>query len=74
MNLGLPGKTFFITGAASGIGAAAVGLLLEAGANVAACDRDQDGLDRLKAKGKVALQKRRNIYSEIVGCSVWQRI
>jgi 3-oxoacyl-[acyl-carrier protein] reductase len=51
MNLGLPGKTFFVTGAASGIGAAAVDLLLEAGANVAACDRDQDGLDRLKAKG-----------------------
>lgn len=44
MNLGLEGKTFFVTGAASGIGASATAILLEAGANVGACDLDGDRL------------------------------
>jgi 3-oxoacyl-[acyl-carrier protein] reductase len=68
MNLGLPGKTFFVTGAASGIGAAAVDLLLEGGANVAACDRDRSGLDKLKAKsnsGLLAVQADIAIKSDI---------
>ncbi|MGF7160793.1 3-oxoacyl-[acyl-carrier protein] reductase [Rhodoligotrophos appendicifer] len=50
MNLGLEGKTFFITGAASGIGASAMEILLSAGANVAACDRDKDGLTAIGSK------------------------
>ncbi|WP_137388963.1 SDR family NAD(P)-dependent oxidoreductase [Rhodoligotrophos defluvii] len=44
MNLGLEGKTFLVTGAASGMGASATEILLAAGANVAACDRDKERL------------------------------
>ena len=55
MNLGLPGRTFYVTGAASGIGAASVNLLLAGGAKVAACDRDRAGLDKLKAMGGQSL-------------------
>ncbi len=44
MKLGLENKVFFITGAASGIGAAAANILLAAGAKVAACDRDKEKL------------------------------
>jgi 3-oxoacyl-[acyl-carrier protein] reductase len=50
MDLGLRGKTFFVTGAASGIGAAATGILAAAGANIGACDRDRGGLDKLSSK------------------------
>lgn len=50
MNLGLREKTFLVTGAGSGIGAAAARLLIDAGAFVAACDRDQTGLEKLKAE------------------------
>lgn len=49
MNLGLDGTAFLVTGAASGMGAAATGILAAAGARVAACDRDADGLARLCA-------------------------
>jgi 3-oxoacyl-[acyl-carrier protein] reductase len=51
MDLGLRGKTFFVTGAASGIGAAATEILAAAGANIGACDRDRGGLDKLSSKG-----------------------
>ena len=51
MDLGLRGKTFFVTGAASGIGAAATDILAAAGANIGACDRDRGGLDKLSSKG-----------------------
>jgi 3-oxoacyl-[acyl-carrier protein] reductase len=47
MDLGLSKQTFLVTGAASGIGASAVRLLIGAGANVAACDRDMVGLGKL---------------------------
>jgi 3-oxoacyl-[acyl-carrier protein] reductase len=50
MNLGLEGKTFFVTGAASGIGACATEILTAAGANVGACDRDQARLDAFAGK------------------------
>lgn len=45
MKLGLEGKTFIVTGAASGIGARATELLVGAGANVAACDINYDQLE-----------------------------
>ncbi len=48
MNLGLEGKVFFVTGAASGIGASATDILAAAGANIAACDRDKDRLEALR--------------------------
>lgn len=47
MNLGLDRRVFFVTGAASGIGASAARLLGGAGAKVAACDRDGDRLDAI---------------------------
>lgn len=47
MNLGLEGKVFFVTGAASGIGAAATKMLAESGARVAACDRDKARLETM---------------------------
>jgi NAD(P)-dependent dehydrogenase (short-subunit alcohol dehydrogenase family) len=47
MNLELEGKVFFITGAASGIGACATNILLESGAKVAACDRDTARLEEM---------------------------
>ncbi len=55
MNLGLQGKTYFVTGAASGIGAAATKLLAAAGANVGACDRDRSGLETLNVSGSAAV-------------------
>lgn len=51
MNLGLASKTYFVTGAASGIGVAATSILRAAGANVGACDRDRDGLTTRHASG-----------------------
>jgi 3-oxoacyl-[acyl-carrier protein] reductase len=47
MNLGLQDKVFFVTGAASGIGAAATRMLAESGARVAACDRARDRLEAM---------------------------
>lgn len=61
MNLELEGKAFFVTGAASGIGAAAVSQLLKAGANVAACDRDRAGLDKLRSERDALLPVRADI-------------
>jgi NAD(P)-dependent dehydrogenase (short-subunit alcohol dehydrogenase family) len=53
MKLGLEGKVFFVTGAASGIGASATEILASAGAKVAACDRDKERLEALrKGRGK----------------------
>jgi 3-oxoacyl-[acyl-carrier protein] reductase len=49
MDLNLAGKTFLVTGAASGIGLAATNILLDAGANVAACDRNVDALESIAA-------------------------
>lgn len=43
----IAGKTAIVTGAASGLGEAAVRMLVGAGARVAALDRDEDGLERL---------------------------
>ncbi len=48
MNLGLENKVFFVTGAASGIGASATEILAAAGAKVAACDRDRDRLEPMR--------------------------
>jgi 3-oxoacyl-[acyl-carrier protein] reductase len=48
MNLGLEGKVFFVTGAASGIGASATEILAAAGAKVAACDRDKERLEAMR--------------------------
>jgi NAD(P)-dependent dehydrogenase (short-subunit alcohol dehydrogenase family) len=48
MKLGLEGKIFFVTGAASGIGASATEILASAGAKVAACDRDKERLDAMR--------------------------
>jgi NAD(P)-dependent dehydrogenase (short-subunit alcohol dehydrogenase family) len=47
MNLGLEGKVFFVTGAASGIGASATEILAASGAKVAACDREKDKLEAM---------------------------
>ena len=47
MNLGLEGKVFFVTGAASGIGASATEILATSGAKVAACDRDKARLESM---------------------------
>jgi 3-oxoacyl-[acyl-carrier protein] reductase len=49
MNLGLEGKVFFVTGAASGIGASATEILASAGARVAACDRDKERLEAMRS-------------------------
>jgi NAD(P)-dependent dehydrogenase (short-subunit alcohol dehydrogenase family) len=74
MDLNLPGKAFFVTGAASGIGASAVDLLVAAGANVAACDRDRAGLERLKTKGDSVLPvyadlaEKSDIHHALQGC------
>ncbi len=46
MNLGLGGRVVLVTGGSSGIGRACVELLLEEGANVATCGRDQDRLEQ----------------------------
>lgn len=54
MNLELEGKVFFVTGAASGIGAAATKILVDAGAKVAACDRDKARLEAMY-KGSAAV-------------------
>ena len=54
MNLELEGKVFFVTGAASGIGASATKILLDSGAKVGACDRDKARLDALY-KGSAAV-------------------
>jgi len=51
MDVGLDGKVFFVTGAASGIGASAADILLQAGASVCAFDLNRSGLDALVAKG-----------------------
>jgi 3-oxoacyl-[acyl-carrier protein] reductase len=51
MNLGLEGKVFFVTGAASGIGASATEILASAGAKVAACDRDKERLEAMRKSG-----------------------
>lgn len=48
MNLGLENKVFFVTGAASGIGASATDILAAAGAKVAACDRDRERLENMR--------------------------
>lgn len=48
MNLGLENKVFFVTGAASGIGASATDILAAAGAKVAACDRDRERLESMR--------------------------
>jgi len=48
MDTGLGGKTVVVTGAASGIGRAAVGMLLGEGAQVLAVDRDAAALRRLE--------------------------
>jgi 3-oxoacyl-[acyl-carrier protein] reductase len=47
MNLELDGKVFFVTGAARGIGASATKILADAGAKVAACDRDKGRLEAM---------------------------
>lgn len=44
------GKTVIITGAASGIGAAAARIMANRGANIIGADLDGDGLDRMKAE------------------------
>jgi 3-oxoacyl-[acyl-carrier protein] reductase len=54
MNLDLEGKVFFVTGAASGIGASATKILLDSGAKVAACDRDKARLEEMY-KGSAAV-------------------
>lgn len=55
MNLGLADKVFFVTGAASGIGAAATEILKTSGAKVVACDRDRGRLEAMyEGSGKSA--------------------
>jgi 3-oxoacyl-[acyl-carrier protein] reductase len=55
MNLGLEGKVFFVTGAASGIGASATKILASSGAKVGACDRDAAKLEEMwSGQGNVA--------------------
>ena len=49
MDLGLAGKRALVTGGSSGIGLAAVGLLLEDGARVAFCGRSADRLETAAA-------------------------
>lgn len=44
------GQTVFVTGAASGIGAAQAAAFIESGANVFGFDVNEDGLDQLKKK------------------------
>lgn len=46
MDLGLAGRTVVVTGASSGVGLATARMLLAEGANVAACARDGDRLER----------------------------
>ena len=53
MQIDLTGKTFAVTGAAQGIGAAIVQGLIDAGASVAAMDIDAGGMDRLNALPRV---------------------
>lgn len=48
----LSGRTFIVTGAASGIGKACAGALLTLGANVGAVDRDAGGLEALGSEWK----------------------
>jgi 3-oxoacyl-[acyl-carrier protein] reductase len=62
MNLNLEGKTFLVTGAAHGIGAAATDILTAAGANVGACDRDRAALEKMTAKGQ---NKILTIYADV---------
>lgn len=62
MDLGLRGRTFFVTGAASGIGAAAVELLDQSGANVAACDLNGPVLKELEGRS-------RNVFSIVADLS-----
>lgn len=52
MSSELSGKVALVTGGASGIGRAAVGALLGAGAAVAALDRDADGVSAVAAQAK----------------------
>jgi len=47
MKIALEDKVFFVTGAASGIGAAATEILAASGAKVAACDRDKERLESM---------------------------
>ncbi|GAA4834133.1 SDR family oxidoreductase [Saccharopolyspora rosea] len=47
MDLGLAGRTVVVTGASSGVGLATARMLLAEGANVAACARDGDRLERV---------------------------
>jgi 3-oxoacyl-[acyl-carrier protein] reductase len=54
MQLSLAGKTFAVTGAAQGIGAAIVRSLTDAGAAVAALDIDADGMADLAAVPRVS--------------------
>jgi NAD(P)-dependent dehydrogenase (short-subunit alcohol dehydrogenase family) len=50
MNLGLDGKVVMITGGSSGIGLATAALLVEEGARVAICGRDEQRLDDAAAQ------------------------
>ncbi|MEV5981617.1 SDR family oxidoreductase [Streptomyces sp. NPDC052114] len=47
MDLGLADRTVLVTGGSSGVGLATVRALLDEGANVAACGRDADRLQRI---------------------------
>ncbi|GAA1205329.1 SDR family oxidoreductase [Prauserella alba] len=57
MDLRLAGRTYVVTGASSGVGLTTVALLLEEGANVAACARDgtrlADAVERLPGSERV---------------------
>jgi 3-oxoacyl-[acyl-carrier protein] reductase len=55
MHIDLAGKTFAVTGAAQGIGAAIVRGLVDAGASVAALDIDAAGMDHLAALPRVTI-------------------
>jgi 3-oxoacyl-[acyl-carrier protein] reductase len=62
MNLELEGKVFFVTGAASGIGASATKILADAGAKVAACDRDKARLEAMYPASNAAVMP---VYADI---------
>ncbi len=74
MKLGLEGKVFFVTGAASGIGASATQLLASAGAKVGACDRDKEKLDDMRSgNGSVMpfyadIAQQRDIQNAVNAC------